>query len=68
MRLLLATHNAGKAEEARAVLGPRGVEVVTAADLGLAVPEETGATFRENARLKAVAAMEARSRPDLVNE
>lgn len=68
MRLLLATHNAGKAEEARALLGPRGVEVVTAADLGLAVPEETGETFHANARLKALAAMRATGLPALADD
>jgi XTP/dITP diphosphohydrolase len=67
VRLLYATHNAGKAEEARALLGAR-VEVVTAADMGLAVPEETGDTFHENARLKALAALRATGLPALADD
>jgi XTP/dITP diphosphohydrolase len=54
--VLLATHNAHKTEEVRAILGP-GFEVT---DLkawpGAAEPEETGATFSENAAIKALAA------------
>ena len=55
-KLCLATHNRGKAEEISALLGPYGVEVVTASELGLREPVETGTTFLENARLKAHAA------------
>lgn len=55
-KLCLATHNRGKAEEISALLGPYGVEVVTAGELGLPEPVETGTTFLENARLKAHAA------------
>lgn len=53
-RLILATGNQGKAYEVRALL-PDAFEVVTATELGVALPEETGATFAENAALKAVA-------------
>ncbi len=55
-RLLAATHNAGKAAEIAALLAPCGIETVSAAALGLAAPEETGADFRANAALKARAA------------
>ena len=54
-RVVVATANRGKLEEIRAALGGVGFEFVTAADLGrepLDV-DETGATFEENARLKA---------------
>ncbi|RJL05043.1 RdgB/HAM1 family non-canonical purine NTP pyrophosphatase [Paracoccus aestuarii] len=58
-RMLVATHNAGKLEEMRALLEPYGVEVVGAAQMDLPEPEETETTFAGNARIKARAAMEA---------
>ena len=58
-RLLLATHNPGKVWEFEALLRPHGITVVPASALGLPEPEEPGATFAENARLKAVAAAAA---------
>lgn len=54
--LLFATHNAGKVEEARALVEPFGVRLISAADLGLPVPEETESSFEGNACLKASAA------------
>lgn len=58
-RLVLATHNPGKIEEFRLLFAPAGVTVTGAAALGLDEPEETGATFIANARLKALAAVGA---------
>jgi XTP/dITP diphosphohydrolase len=58
-RLVIATHNPGKLHEMRELLGLYGVEAVSAGDLGLAEPEETGTTFRENSRIKAEAAAKA---------
>jgi XTP/dITP diphosphohydrolase len=61
MKILVATHNAGKLREYAELLadvapGGKPVEWVSLADLGIeADVEETGATFEENARLKAVA-------------
>jgi XTP/dITP diphosphohydrolase len=60
-RLLVASHNAGKVVEIEALLAPYGIETVGAAALGLPEPEETGATFEENAALKARAGAEASS-------
>ena len=60
--LVVASHNPGKVREIKALLGPHGIEPLSAAELGLAEPEETGATFAANAELKARAAAEA-SRP-----
>jgi XTP/dITP diphosphohydrolase len=54
--LVVASHNPGKVVEIEALLAPFGVATVGAAALGLPEPEETGATFEENAALKAVAA------------
>ncbi|MES2145144.1 MAG: RdgB/HAM1 family non-canonical purine NTP pyrophosphatase [Pseudomonadota bacterium] len=58
-RLLLATHNAGKLEELRALLAPYGVEATGAAALGLPEPVETESSFVGNARIKARAAARA---------
>ena len=55
-RLLIASHNEGKVREIAALLGPYGIEPVSAASLDLPEPEETGATFMDNADLKARAA------------
>ena len=55
-RLVVATHNPGKFRELLELLRTYGVEAVSAGEFGLAEPEETGASFRSNARLKAIAA------------
>jgi XTP/dITP diphosphohydrolase len=56
MRLLIATSNANKVKEITPVLGGCGVELLTLADVAaVAPPEETGGTFWENARIKALA-------------
>lgn len=67
-RLLVATHNRGKAGEIRALLAPFGIEIVSAADLGLTAPDETGTTFQENATLKALAATRAAGFPALADD
>jgi XTP/dITP diphosphohydrolase len=54
-KLVIASHNQGKVREIRALLAPYGIEPVSAAELGLPEPEETGTTFAENALLKAQA-------------
>jgi XTP/dITP diphosphohydrolase len=53
---VIATHNAGKLREMRKLLEPFRVEPVAAGELGMDEPEETGTSFRENARIKAKAA------------
>jgi XTP/dITP diphosphohydrolase len=55
-KLLIASHNPGKAREIAELLAPYEIEVVSAAALNLAEPEETGTTFVANAELKARAA------------
>ena len=67
-RLIVASHNAGKAREIAALLRPLGIEAVGAAALGLAEPEETGDTFGANAALKARAAAEASGEPALADD
>lgn len=58
-RIVIATHNKGKLAEFADLLQPHGVTAVSAGELGLAEPEETETTFTGNARIKALAAMEA---------
>src|SRR5207249_8571561 len=55
-RLVVATHNPGKLREMRELLAPYRVEAVSAAELGLEEPAESGRSFGENARIKATAA------------
>lgn len=66
-RLVAATHNHGKLEEIRALLAPWAIEVVSAAELGLAEPAETEDTFVGNARIKAHAAARASGLPALAD-
>jgi len=60
-RLVVATHNAGKLVEFRQLFEQLGValDLVSAGELGLPEPDETGTTFAENARIKAHAAAQA---------
>jgi XTP/dITP diphosphohydrolase len=55
-RLVIATHNPGKLAEMRHLLAPYGIDAISAGELGLPEPDETGMTFRDNARIKAQAA------------
>ena len=67
-RLVIATHNPGKLAEMRDLLGVYGIEAVSAGDLGLGEPDETGATFRDNARIKAEAAARASGLPAFADD
>ena len=52
-RLVLATHNNGKFREFSSLFAPFGIEIISAANLGLKEPIEDGKTFKENAAIKA---------------
>lgn len=67
-KLLIASHNQGKITEIATVLGSYQVLTVSAARLNLEEPEETGTTFVENARLKALAGMKATGLPCLADD
>jgi XTP/dITP diphosphohydrolase len=67
-RLVVATHNAGKLREMRDLLAPYGVDVAAAGELGLPEPEETGTSFRENARIKALSAAKAAGLPAFADD
>lgn len=58
-RLVIASHNKGKVREMGELLAPFGIETISVAELGLPEPDETGTSFIENAKLKAVAAANA---------
>lgn len=67
-KLVIASHNAGKVREIRALLEPFGIDPVSAGDLGLPEPEETGTTFRDNALLKAHASASVSGMPALADD
>ncbi len=67
-KLVIATHNAGKLREIQALLAPFGMECLSAGELGLPEPEETGTTFAENALIKARASAEAAGLPALADD
>lgn len=67
-RLVIATHNAGKLAEMRELLGHYGVGAVSAGELGLPEPEETGTTFLANSQLKACAAAKGANAPALADD
>jgi XTP/dITP diphosphohydrolase len=57
-KLVIASHNPGKVREIGALIAPHGMDVISAGELGLPEPEETGTTFAENALIKARAGTE----------
>ena len=67
-RVVIATHNSGKLIEMRMLLAPFCLDAVSAGELGLPEPEETGASFRENATLKACAAARESGLPALADD
>lgn len=66
--LVLATHNPGKVREIAALIGPFGIEVKSAGELGLDEPVEDGADFKANAEIKARAAALASGLPALSDD
>jgi XTP/dITP diphosphohydrolase len=67
-RVVIATHNPGKLAEMRDLLSRYGVDAVSAGELGQVEPEESGASFAENARIKASAAAAAAKLPALADD
>jgi XTP/dITP diphosphohydrolase len=67
-KLVIATHNAGKLREMRELLSLYGIEAVSAGELNLPEPEETGSTFAENAAIKAHAAAKASGLPAFADD
>jgi len=67
-RLVIATHNPGKLAEMRELLAAYGVDAISAGELGLPEPDETGSTFRANARIKAEAAARGSREPAFADD
>ncbi|MBL0371790.1 RdgB/HAM1 family non-canonical purine NTP pyrophosphatase [Rhizobium sp. KVB221] len=66
--IIVASHNAGKIREIRDLIGPLGFEAKSAADLNFVEPDETGTTYEENARIKALASAKASGLPALSDD
>lgn len=66
--LVIASHNKGKVREIGELLAPFALTIKSADELGLPEPEETGATFIDNAVLKARAAAEASGQASLADD
>lgn len=67
-KLVIASHNQGKVREITELLAPYGIEPVSAAELDLPEPEETGNTFVDNAELKARLAADLSGLPALADD
>ena len=67
-KLVIASHNRGKVGEIAELLGPFGIKPVSAAELDLPEPEETGTTFADNAALKARLAADLAGLPALADD
>jgi XTP/dITP diphosphohydrolase len=67
-RLVIASHNPGKVRELAELIAPFGLDAVPAAEFDIGEPDETGATFEENAAIKAVAASLATGLPALADD
>lgn len=69
MKFLIATNNAHKLDEIKHILAPLGIEGVSLLEAGaLSNPEETGTTFEDNARIKAIAGMNATGLPTVADD
>lgn len=67
-QLVIASHNLGKVREIADLLRPYGVKVISAGELQLPEPDETGETFIANALLKAHAAARGAGLPALADD
>ena len=67
-KVVIATHNPGKLKEMRELLAPHGIETISAGDLALKEPAETGTSFMENAKIKAEAAAKVSQLPALADD
>ena len=67
-KIVVASHNAGKVAEIRALLAPWGIETVSAGELDFPVPDETEDSFEGNAAIKALASAKAAGLPALADD
>ena len=69
MKIVLASNNAHKLEELRAILTTLGMEVVSQKDMGITVePIENGTTFEENSYIKAKTIMDCCGLPTIADD
>lgn len=70
MKFIIATHNMKKRDELQRILFPLNIEVLTAEEAGVELidVEETGVTFEENARLKAVSGCKESGMPCIADD
>ena len=69
MKVVLASNNANKLREMKAILAPLGWEILSQREAGIHVePDENGATFEENSHIKAQAVMEAAELPAIADD
>jgi XTP/dITP diphosphohydrolase len=66
--LVIASHNHGKVSEFRALFEPFQVDLTSVSELNHVEPDETGATFKANAELKALAAATLSGHPALADD
>jgi XTP/dITP diphosphohydrolase len=66
--VVIATHNPGKLREMRELLAPYGIDTQSAAELRLPEPDETGKSFADNARIKALAAARTSEKPAFADD
>ena len=67
-RLVIGTHNPGKLAEMRELLAPHKIRAISAGEMGLHEPDESGTSFRANARIKAEAAAKAAGLPAFADD
>jgi XTP/dITP diphosphohydrolase len=67
-KLVIATHNPGKLAEMKELLAPYGIAAMSAGELDLPEPDETGNDFRSNAAIKAIAAAQATKLPSFADD
>ena len=69
MKVVIASNNANKIREMKAILEPLGWKILSQREAGCHVdPEENGATFEDNSRIKAQAVMEATGLPAIADD
>lgn len=70
MKFLLVSNNKHKLQEMQRILSPLGIELVTAAQIGISLAniEENGATFEENAKIKAMAGFQRSGLPSIADD
>ncbi len=67
-KLLIATHNPGKFEEFKSILGDLDLKIMSSKDLNLSEPKEIENSFLGNARIKSRSSCQASNLPSLADD